>query len=245
MRDQLKLLEDLQRHDARIQEMEALVKALPQELLAAETAIGELEKLLAKERAGLLDIENFRKSQEDEQKDTTEQLSRAKAKLSQVKNMKESNAAQREVESTRRTMEGREEEVQKLAAVIEQQRKAISEHEAKLATEREGLKKQKSSADQRIATIQKDIAAARTEREELAKMLRPDVLRKYGTIRMRKGLAVVAVKDGTCRGCNMRIPPQLYNVLQRGNSLELCPTCNRIIYWARLLEEPSEASAAS
>jgi hypothetical protein len=62
---------------------------------------------------------------------------------------------------------------------------------------------------------------------------------------MRKGLAVVAVKDGTCRGCNMRIPPQLYNVLQRGNSLELCPTCNRIIYWARLLEEPSEASAAS
>ena len=90
----------------------------------------------------------------------------------------------------KRQMEGREEEVQKLDAVIEQQRKAISEHEAKLATEREGLKKQKSSADQRIATIQKDITAARTEREELAKMLRPDVLRKYGTIRMRKGLAL-------------------------------------------------------
>ena len=242
MRDQLKLLEELQRHDARLQELEALTRALPQKLAAAQNAITELEKLLARERAEFQDTEAFRKSQEDEQKDANEQLSRAKAKLAQVKNLKESNAAQRELESTRRQLDTREEEVQKLAAVIEEQRHKIGEHESKLESDRRELLAERDSVDKRLAELATELTAARSERDVMAKQLRPDVLKRYGTIKMRRGLAVVAVRDGTCRGCNMNIPPQLYNTLQRGNSLELCPNCNRIIYWARLLEESVETA---
>lgn len=242
MRDQLKLLEELQRHDARLQELEALSRALPQKLAAAQSAIAELEKLLARERAEFQDTEAFRKSQEDEQKDATEQLNRAKAKLSQVKNLKESNAAQRELETTRRQLDTREEEVQKLAAVIEEQRHKIGEHESKLEADRRELTAERDTVDKRLTELATELAEARTQRDALAKQLRPDVLKRYGTIRMRRGLAVVAVRDGTCRGCNMNIPPQLYNTLQRGNSLELCPNCNRIIYWARLLEEAAETA---
>jgi predicted nucleic acid-binding Zn-ribbon protein len=238
----LKLLEELQRHDARLQDLEVLTRSLPQKLSAAENAIAELEKLLAKERADFQDTEAFRKSQEDEQKDSTDQLSRAKAKLSQVKNLKESNAAQREMEATRRQLDTREEEVQKLAAVIEEQRHKIGEHESKLDADRRELIAERNTVDKRLAELGAEISEARSQRETLAKQLRPDVLKRYGTIRMRRGLAVVAVRDGTCRGCNMNIPPQLYNTLQRGNSLELCPNCNRIIYWARLLEETVETA---
>ena len=66
--------------------------------------------------------------------------------------------------------------------------------------------------------------------------------------RLRRGLAVVAVKDGTCRGCNMKVPPQLYNTIQRGSSLELCPNCHRIIYWSKLLEgdgQPEDGAGGS
>lgn len=244
MRDQLKLLEELQRHDARLQELEALTRSLPQKLSAAESAIAELEKLLERERAEFLDTEAFRKGQEDEQKDASDQLSRAKAKLSQVKNLKESNAAQRELEATRRQIDTREEEVQKLAAVIEQQRQKIGEHESKLDADRKELISERDTVEKRLSELGTQIADARVERDALAKQLRPDVLKRYGTIKMRRGLAVVAVRDGTCRGCNMNIPPQLYNTLQRGNSLELCPNCNRIIYWARLLEETTDAPAS-
>ncbi|HET6282400.1 MAG TPA: C4-type zinc ribbon domain-containing protein [Polyangia bacterium] len=34
----------------------------------------------------------------------------------------------------------------------------------------------------------------------------------------------------------MNIPPQLYNVLQRGLSIETCPSCHRIIYWEDLMK---------
>jgi predicted nucleic acid-binding Zn-ribbon protein len=239
LRDQLKLLEELQRHDARMQELEGVMKELPQKLTAAENAISELEKLLARERNELNDTEAFRKSQEDDQREAEQLLSKAKAKLSQVKNLRESNAVQRELETTRRQIDTRDEEVQKLAAALSQQRDKITEHEAALLNERQALLSQRQVVTQRLTELESQIADAKLAREATAKLLRPDVLRKYGTIRMKRGMAVVAVKDGTCRGCNMNIPPQLYNVLQRGSSLELCPNCNRIIYWAKLLEEAS------
>lgn len=239
MRDQLKLLEELQRHDARMQELEGVMKELPQKLTAAETAISELERLLARERSELNDTEAFRKSQEDDQREAEQLLTKAKAKLSQVKNLRESNAVQRELETTRRQIDSRDEEVQKLAAALSQQRDKITEHEATLVQEREALVGQREAVSKRLSEIESQIVEAKVAREATAKLVRPDVLRKYGTIRMRRGMAVVAVKDGTCRGCNMNIPPQLYNVLQRGSSLELCPNCNRIIYWAKLLEEAS------
>jgi hypothetical protein len=236
LREQLKLLEELQRHDARLQELEALAQSLPQKLRAVELAIDEMEKLLAKERADLAETEAFKRGQEGEHKDMNEQLGRAKVKLQQVKNLKESGAAQREVETTRRMLETREEEVKKLTDLIDQQRQKVNEHEAKLSADRHELSEQKQNVERRIADLKQQVSEAKVLRDEVAKQLRPDVLKKYGTIRLRRGLAVVAVKDGTCRGCNMNIPPQLYNTIQRGSSLELCPNCHRIIYWSKLLE---------
>lgn len=241
MREQLKLLEELQRHDARLIELDALQKSLPQKLIAAEQAIAELERLLERERAELLDNENFRKGQEADQKDTQEQLTRAKAKLSQVKNMKESNAAQREVETTRRQLDTREEEVQKLGAALDQQRAMIADHEARLQQSQRDLAAQREATQARLAEIQGELAEAQKVSDEMAKQLRPEILKKYRNVRLRRIPAVVVVKDGTCGGCHMRIPPQLYNIIQRGSSLEQCPTCNRIIYWSKMLEEAASA----
>ncbi len=51
------------------------------------------------------------------------------------------------------------------------------------------------------------------------------------------------VSNGTCRGCNMNIPPQLFNVLQRGTSIETCPYCHRIIFWEELMKDPAAPPA--
>ncbi|MBW2644346.1 MAG: hypothetical protein JRC89_13545 [Deltaproteobacteria bacterium] len=46
----------------------------------------------------------------------------------------------------------------------------------------------------------------------------------------RSGIAEKIVKDALCYGCNVNLPPQLYNELFLGNSLKFCPNCQRIIY---------------
>ncbi|NIQ93637.1 MAG: hypothetical protein GWN87_05090, partial [Desulfuromonadales bacterium] len=35
---------------------------------------------------------------------------------------------------------------------------------------------------------------------------------------------------GACLGCNMHLPPQLYNSLFRVDEIRACPQCNRLIY---------------
>ena len=42
----------------------------------------------------------------------------------------------------------------------------------------------------------------------------------------------------------MNIPPQLFNVLQRGTTIEICPYCHRIIYWEELMKDPAPAEAS-
>ena len=83
----------------------------------------------------------------------------------------------------------------------------------------------------RLAELEGQVGTLRAERDVVAARVRPDVMRRYNGIVMKKGLAVVPVRrGGVCGGCNMAIPPQLFNILQRMNSIETCPTCNRIIY---------------
>ena len=47
----------------------------------------------------------------------------------------------------------------------------------------------------------------------------------------RGGLAVAPAKSGTCQGCRMRMPPQLYNEIQKHLKIHFCPNCQRILYY--------------
>jgi predicted nucleic acid-binding Zn-ribbon protein len=238
LKEQLKLLEELQRHDARIQELEGARKAIPAKLDVMRADLGKIEELLARERAELQEAERWRRDKDGEVKAEEAQLSRAKQKLAQVKNSKEYMATQREVEATRKMVAETEEKLLQLIDAAEQARAKITAHEGDLEKLRQHVAGEEEQARQKVAVLDGDLGEAREARDTAAKTVRADVLKKYSAIRMRRGLAVVAVHNGTCRGCNMNIPPQLYNQLQRGNAIEVCPNCQRIIYWDKLLEDP-------
>ena len=238
MKEQLKLLEELQRHDARLQELETTRKAIPEKLDSMRRDLRLLEDLLARERAELEEAERWRRDKEGEMKSEESALSKAKQKLAAVKNSKEYMATQREVENIRKMTAETEEKLLQFVDVAEKARGKIAAHTADVEKLRQMVEGEQAAAGAKLSALDADMARLRTERDAEAKAVRPDVLKKYNTIKMRRGLAVVAVHNGTCLGCNMNIPPQLFNQLQRANAIELCPTCHRIIYWDKLVEDP-------
>jgi predicted nucleic acid-binding Zn-ribbon protein len=244
LKDQLKLLLEVQRHDARIQELEGMQKVWPQKLEALTGDLKKVEAMLARERAQLEETESWRRRQEQEMKDEEAQLLKAKQKSSLVKNAKEMMANERELQVTRKMAQEREEEVLKLVNAVEAAKKSIAQHEADFEALKKHVGEEEATAKVKMGEIDGQIAEERKLREVAAARVEPSAMKKYSTIRMRRGLALVPVKNGTCAGCNMNIPPQLFNTIQRGNSIELCGNCNRIIYWDKLLEEtdgkPSE-----
>lgn len=237
MREQLKLLDDLQRHDARIQEIEAEARAIPDKLRELRDNIARIQGVLDRERVQLAETERYRIEQETQLKHEEQQLAKARAKAQAVKNQKEYMSIQREIELTRKMAQEREEEALKLGIAVEAFSKQIDQHTADVAALQQAYEEQEGAGRQRAAELEQKLAGLRAERDGLAAKVRPDVLRKYSAIKLKKGLAVVAVKDRTCQGCNMMIPPQLFNTLQRRDTIELCPTCNRIIYWDKIMEE--------
>src|SRR4029077_4554947 len=96
----------------------------------------------------------------------------------------------------------------------------------------------------RMAEIEGKIGKLRVERDKFDATVKAEVLKRYSYIRVRRGLAVASARNGTCQGCNMNIPPQRYNVLQRGQTVETCPSCHRIIYWEEIMkDDPAGAPA--
>ena len=244
MRDQLKRLEDLQRHDAKIQELENSLKAIPVKLAATQNDLARVEGLLETERQSMGETEKYYGEQKGLMTDDEVQVAGAKHKLAQAKNSKEYMAAQREIEQRRESLASREVEIGKLVEAVEAKKKLLSDRTSDVQALKESIAKDGDAARERMGEIEAKIAELRVERDKLAAEVKPEVLKRYSSIRLRRGLAVVSVRNGTCQGCNMNIPPQLYNVLQRGVSVETCPSCHRIIYWEEIMKDDQAAGAS-
>ena len=243
MRDQLKRLEELQRYDAQIQELTNALAAIPAKLQASQNDLARVEGLLSSERQQLNESQRYYSEQKGLLEADETHASSAKHKLAQAKNSKEYLAAQREIDATRESVQSREQEMGKLVDAVKAKEKMLADRDADLQGLRDSVAKDAEIARGKMNELEAKIAGIRTERDKIAAGVRPEVLKRYSAIRMRRGLAVVAVRGGNCTGCNMNMPPQLYNVLQRGTSLETCPYCHRMIYWDELMKESKDSPA--
>lgn len=243
MKEQLKLLIELQVHDAKIQELEGALKAFPARFESMQSDVKRVETLLDKERSQLTETESWRKRQEQEARDQEDALIKAKQRAGMVKNVKEHMASERDLEANRKSAAAREEEAARLTGAVASARTTLAQHEGDLETMRQHVSSQVEDARAEMTSIEEKIAAVKTERDVAAAAVDAQALKRYSTIRMRRGLALAPVKAGTCQGCHMNIPPQLFNVLQRGTTIETCPNCYRIIYWDKLLMDADGLAA--
>jgi hypothetical protein len=229
--EQLKLLEKLQQIDLKLQEAKEALTELPAKLQTLKEDVNRVEVLLQHEREQLAEVQAYKADLDSTNKVEQDQLNKAKSKLSQVRNSKEYMATQREIENTRKNIAERDEELIKLMEVIDSSQERIKVHQQELETLKGHVAEEEKVTLVKLEEKQKVLAEEQALRERMAESIRKDILSKYQTIQKRRGLAVVAAERGVCTGCNMHLPPQLYNILQRGNSIEFCPTCQRIVYF--------------
>jgi predicted nucleic acid-binding Zn-ribbon protein len=237
LRDQIVSLEALAAIDADLRRLE---DQLTEERATLANMKGELRKLdekLLTDRASLGDMERTRSELSTEVRQMTAQIERSREKLSRSRNERESNAAQRELEELRKLQRDREDEISKLATLIEAAKKAIEESEGQQKKIAEELGGRESDISKTLAEAVKERDAKLVERGRLASAVQPMTLRRYEQVRKRKGNAIAKTIDGTCLSCHMRLPPMLFQKLLRGEAFEQCPSCARILYY----EPPADA----
>jgi uncharacterized protein len=229
--DQIRALEDLAAIDA---ELKTLGDDLQQERGALDgqrKKLSQLEDKLKNDRAQLAAIDKLKGEYMLEVRNMMQQLEHSREKMNRARNEREANAAQRELEELRKLVRDREEEVGKLTADADAARQQIEATEAdhrKLAGE---LAAREGDISSKLGSAESRGRDKQLERDAAIKGLPPQLYRRYETIRSKRGNALAQTTNGTCKACNMALPPQLFHRLRREPTLEQCPSCNRLIYF--------------
>ena len=207
----------------------ALEEAVRGQTAAANAAREEGAGLAARQR----DLESRLTAAETKMKDR-------RMRITRIRNDKELGLAKREVELLKEETSTLETE---LVAVMEQAEAAAAKLQgletelARLTGERDA---EANELREKIERLSGEMERERATRTELIETVDGDLRRKYEMIFSRRGgLAVVEVRGGICLGCRMRVPPQLFNEIQRNEHVILCPSCQRMLFWRADAEEAS------
>jgi len=206
----------------------------------------ETPKRLSELQAGLdamrADLEQYNGELEEQKKDRRtkegmlqmeiDRIHKSEGHLKDIKTQKEYQALLKEVEQGKKLNASREEDVLKLTADIEERERVSSEKAEALKTKEGEYAREKESLEGELSRIEAEFDGKRKEWEEIAKKVKPNILKMYQKVSERRNAtSVVPVRSGACTGCHMNLPPQLYNQVQKGHDLLQCPSCHRIFYW--------------
>jgi predicted nucleic acid-binding Zn-ribbon protein len=237
LKDQIACLEALAAVDAELRRIDDQLADEHNLLTKMKTELRKLDDKLATDRASVSEMEKMRADLTVEARQMTAQIERSREKLARSRNERESNAAQRELEELRKLQRDREDEINKLAVLLEAAKKTIEETDAEQKRIADDLGGRESDVSAKLAAVTQERDAKQVERGRLAKTVEPVTLRRYERVRKQRDNAIAKTIDGTCLSCHMRLPPMLFQKLMRGEAFEQCPSCARILYY----ESPADA----
>jgi hypothetical protein len=231
LKEQILLLRELQEAELRIEELHEDQGRYPREIDGLnEKLAGEKEEAL-RERERLEFLEKDRRRKEGELDQEAEKIKRTKGRLFEVKTNKEYQALLTEIELMETSSDHNEDEILAILEEIDQLRTRDADREGALATLEKDVRADISEIEGRLSQTVEEIDRMEKRRGDIVKTLSPDLISAYDTLKQRRGTALAMVKRGVCQGCYVNIPPQMFNEVQRNDTVIRCPNCSRILYW--------------
>ena len=230
-----------------LQQVDQVLRANTQAVESGEGRVAELDEAYRAKAAATDEARTAATALSARQRDLEGRLSAAEEKMkdrrmriTRIRNDKELGLAKREVDILKEEINGLEAELQQVYEQVEAATTALVALEGELKSLAEAREAEAVALQETIARLGADIERDRGRRQTLIDTVDQALRQRYEMILSRRGgLAVVPVRDGTCQGCRMRVPPQLYNQIQRNDQVILCPSCQRMLHWQ---PEQSEAS---
>ena len=237
MRNNLKSLYELQEIDLRIDGLDGERGQLLGEAQALEAKLAEAREKISARREEAKALEAEKIGLEANLAAEGENITRSESHLKEIKTQKEYQAVSKEISGAKKLIAELEDQILQKINLLEEISGDIVKKEADLSALEENVTLQQGEVQVRVETLEAGIATDVASRELTVKGLPASVLKRYARLReQRRGVAVVEAKEGNCMGCNMHLPPQLYNTLFRADDVITCPHCQRILVMRQEIE---------
>jgi predicted nucleic acid-binding Zn-ribbon protein len=231
----------LQQLDSEIESARRRIAEIPAVQDALATRLGQATAAAEAVKQRLAESQAERKKIEAEVAAIQIRLSKYKGQLTELKTNKEYQTMQHEIATAEQAIRSLEDRVLERMEEGENLTRDLKIAEAELKTQQAAIAVERTALDEEAAALQKTADETAAARVTAAKALSPDALRLFEHVsRQRKGLAVAEARDGGCTVCHVRMRPQMFNEVRRGENLIQCESCLRILYFL-----PQNATQAS
>ncbi len=239
MREKLKALAELQKVDMEAAGLRKSAEVHPRQIAELERELGAARSAIEAERNRLADVERQKLQLEQNITDEKDKVKKWEARLAEQRSTREYSALAREIDIAKKANLTMADELVELVKTLAGAREAVKGKEVEFSARQQQLGARMSELRAKLAESESQVKALEGQRSGVAAHVDSNLLRRYETVRKKKLPALVGVVAGTCQGCNMNVPPQLYNQLRTGLGTDICPSCNRIIYAVEALAEPA------
>lgn len=245
MKDVLGMLVELQTFDDALRDLRALEQQLA--VLERDNAAGlkVFDQMLGDRGDRIADTQSFIAEKEFEIRGIEEDAKRSRGRMGQITSQRELTAVNKELDTQRRLNQVRSEELAKLKGEMAE----VQADHAQKQAERDSLAQQMVEVESKLRA---DIEARRAtanemqgKRTAMRTSMSREYLSKYDRIaKARNGQAVADVPGGNCAACNLAVPPHQLQRVLRGETLETCQSCQRLLVSHDLFRPPAEGGAA-
>ncbi len=232
IKEQIAVLANLQDLDTQAQRLQSTLNEVAGQLEGIDWQLEQFTEKCQSKKEGL---ENLRKTYRDRERDVQSlraQIIKSQEKSGSVKTNKEYQSILKEIDDLKKKTSNMEDGMLEILEQIDAEEAEYSRQQTELSELKKKLEQERESIEAEADSKRKRMEGLYSERENIIKDIVPDVLRRFEKVREKVGmLTIAAVKDAVCRGCHVNIPPQLFNELQRYETILQCPNCQRIIYY--------------
>ena len=227
----LEALLALQEKDRRILKLQREIRDIPIRKAEIETQLDRAKVQLAAAHDAQMKVEADLKQLEIEVEAHREKIARYKQQQMDAKNNEQYRALLHEVAAEERGISELEDREIVLMEQLETSKKAIAERDTEMKEEEEGIREEQEMLMERLDEVKEDLEELISVRERLAANIEPaSLFKKYERLFANKGdFAVVRVENAHCKGCNMRLPPQVVNDALNPAKLVICNYCGRML----------------
>ncbi|MBU0544349.1 MAG: hypothetical protein KKH97_03285 [Proteobacteria bacterium] len=234
MREQIGIVVQLQEIEIKINKIKAALEVIPEKMSRLDKAIRDAEQGLEMKKSLVDELKKKYRLNESDYQANLSMLGKSQEKLAAVKTNKEYQSILKEIDDIKAKNSRVEDEMLKSLDVIEiTERETVTLRKEFLET-KDLIDGEKEIIGKKIEQSEMDLAELDEKRGSISKNIDKELMLKYNIVKgLTKGTAIAPALDSICRGCDMNIPPQMYNDLQRFDSIKFCPHCQRIIYWGK------------
>lgn len=233
--DQIDSLVKLQQIEIETRRIRTNLNSVDQRLEKLDDRLLDFKQVIEEQESAINQMNQQYRGYESDVRVNLDRIKKSEAKLSSVKTNKEYQASLKEIDELKEKNSKFEDDMIEFLDRIEEAENLLkaktteyAELQTRLNIEKEIIQKETEEGRRKLENLEAQL-------KTVSASIDAGLFATYNQVKSNQSnaIGIVAVIDAVCQGCNMNIPAQMYNELQRGDSLRKCPICERIIYWKK------------